>query len=452
MPPAKSLGVNELVISWNDDAISLSETAHRLGYRVYLEVTENQAAAAAAELNRTSWLSGLILSSAVNEKSPSENTLQGLHAAYPKLDLVVLSPHGKQPQMRGQLVYERNGVLQASSPTEQPWVDSNLAAVRLAEAFHPENVPAYTFAWGATASFQGQKGPDAPDYCLAIGEAGDFRAQLILGLPEDLQKSLATNDSDAWAMWKQVKSCLAFYDRRNSNSLKPIASVGVWTDNEVSAYEVVNLLTRHNLPVRVMPVGTLKVRSLDGLGVLIVFVSPTEDQAEIISHFAEQGGIAILVNAHGKFSWQSEKATRGNEQSVAYDEGKGRVFELMGGVTNPETFAQDVRRLMRNEKVPVSLWNSLTTLVVPYCETATGEMVLELLNYEPERAQVQVQVRGSFKSIRFESPERGCCEVLGGTFAKGFTEFVVPKLVIGGRVRLWPTPRSKASPDQKKRE
>ena len=449
MPSAKSLGVSELAIPWNDGARALSETAHQQGYRVYLEVTDDQVAAA-AELSRTSWLSGLILSSAANEKSPTENMLRALHAAHPKLDLVVLSPRGKQPQMRGQLVYERNGVLQASSPTEQPWVDSNLAAVRLAEVFHPESVPAYTFAWGAADSFQGQKGPGTADYCLAIGEAGAFHAELILELPEDLQKSLATNNPDAWAMWKQVKPCLVFNDHRNRNSLKPVSSVGVWTDNEASAYEAVNLMARHNIPVRVLPVGALSARSLNGLDVLIVFASPTEEQAGILSHFAEQGGTVVLVNAHGKFPWQPGKAARGNEQSVAYDVGQGRVFELTGAVTNPETFAQDVRRLMHKQKVPLTLWNSLTTLVVPYRDTATGETVLEFLNYEAEPVQVQIQVRGSFKSIRFESPERGCCEVVAGTFAKGFTEFVVSKLVIGGRLRLQPMLGAKTSRDRKK--
>jgi len=42
---------------------------------------------------------------------------------------------GKQPQMRGRLVVNRNGILQVSSPSSQPWLDTNLAAVRLAETF-----------------------------------------------------------------------------------------------------------------------------------------------------------------------------------------------------------------------------------------------------------------------------------------------------------------------------
>ena len=52
--------------------------------------------------------------------------------------------------------------------------------------------------------------------------------------------------------------------------------------------------------------------------------------------------------------------------------------------------------------------------------------------------QVQVQVKGSFRSIRFETPEQGCCESLKPTVRDGFTEFVVPSLNLAGRVYLQP--------------
>jgi hypothetical protein len=116
--------------------------------------------------------------------------------------------------------------------------------------------------------------------------------------------------------------------------------------------------------------------------------------------------------------------------------GKGRVIELKEPVSDPETFAQDVRRLMAQRDVPVNLWNSLTTLVVEYPEVRPGETIVELVNYDEERTQVQVQVKGNFREARFESPERGCCETLKTEHVNGFTEFVVPDLVSGGRIRL----------------
>ena len=91
---------------------------------------------------------------------------------------------------------------------------------------------------------------------------------------------------------------------------------------------------------------------------------------------------------------------------------------------------------MDKQRIPVSLWNSLTTLVVEYPGKKPGDATVELVNYDEEPTQVQVQVKGSFKSVRFESPEQGCCETLKPEHVDGFTNFVVPNLVSGGRVHL----------------
>lgn len=437
LPPAEKLGLNEIVIPWNDGEKASVASATRQGYRIYLQVDEQQSAAA-AKLSRTQPIAGLVVKLAGPEKDSAEKSLAALQAAYRKLDFRILSPWGKQPQMRGHLIFERDGVLQISSPTEQPWVDSNLAAVQLAEAFHPELKPAYTFSWGPARSFQGLKGPTAKDYCAAILEAGAFHADLILEVPDDFEKSLAANEADSWATWKQAQECTAFDARVKSDSLKRVSSVGVWTENEASAYEAVNLMVRHNIPVRVLPQGGFSAANLDGLDVLIIFAALDKLQAEVLSRFAQQGGTAILVNAHGKYSWQEQKATQNNERSVEYAVGDGRVLELVGGVANPEIFAQDVRRLMNRVKASLTTWNSLTTLVVPYRDTASAETVLELLNYAPDPVQVQIRVKGEFPLIRFESPEGKCCQALHGTIEKGFTEFVVRDLAIAGRVHLQP--------------
>jgi hypothetical protein len=49
--------------------------------------------------------------------------------------------------------------------------------------------------------------------------------------------------------------------------------------------------------------------------------------------------------------------------------------------------------------------------------------------------------------VRYETPERGCCEVLTPTHQDGFTQFDVPWLRIGGRVHLgaMPAPQRKRS-------
>ena len=74
----------------------------------------------------------------------------------------------------------------------------------------------------------------------------------------------------------------------------------------------------------------------------------------------------MLVNLPGTYPWDSSSGGKTSDHSVTYAVGKGRVIELGEAVSDPETFAQDIRRLMVKQDVPVSLWNSLTTLVVEY--------------------------------------------------------------------------------------
>jgi hypothetical protein len=208
-------------------------------------------------------------------------------------------------------------------------------------------------------------------------------------------------------------------------------------------------MARHNIPFRVLGKKELSTSGLKGIDVLVYFSTPTKERSGVISDFAMSGGTVVLVNARGSFPWQSSPAARHSDQANVYTVGKGRVIEFSGYVTDPETFAQDIRRLMSKERTPVTLWNSLTTLVVPYRDPRTDQMVLELINYEQEPLQVQVQVKGSFASIRYESPEQGCCEPLTPGFVDGFTEFVVPHLAIGGRVHLQAAADQKDDPVKK---
>jgi hypothetical protein len=435
IPAAKSLGVMEIAIPWSSDAMDFAQAAHAKGYQVYFEVPLQQAETT-AEAAAKAGIAGLILAPSLAEQQGAGDILQKLRLAYPKVSFRILLSNGKEPRMKGQIVSQRNGVLQETSATAQPWVESNLALVRLAQESHLDQRPLYSFAWDDSDPLQKQLGRDAADYELAIAEAGAFHADLILELSENLQKSLANDAPEAWTTWKQVQRFVDFYHRGNRDVPESVASVAVWTGDANGSYEPVNLMARHNIPFRVLSKKDLSTSGLKGMDVLVYFSAPTKEHTGVISDFAMSGGTVVLVNAHGTFPWQSTTPARHSDQANVYTVGKGRVIEFSGYITDPETFAQDIRRLMSKERTPVNLWNSLTTLVVPYRDPRTDQIVLELINYEQEPLQVQVQVRGRFASVRYESPEQGCCEALTPGFVDGFTEFVVPHVVIGGRVHL----------------
>ncbi len=434
IPPSANMGVKDLVVPW--DAETLIKIARKQGYRVYAEVRMAGVSGSPAPDKagiKARNLAGIVLNPSDSKPGQVDETLRQLRSAHPKLPVLVLDPKAKQPQMKGQLVIQQNGVLQVTSPTAQPWIDSNLALVRLDQVFRPGQTPLYQFQWDLSDPLQQEQGPDTPDYLLAVAEAGAFHADLILDLHPKLQTDLLQNSPAALTALNQINRYLEFCSRADRNAGAPEANVGVITDSYRNSYEPVNLLARHNIPFAALQPSDLKPHSLDAFDLLLVFATPDERTITAISEFASRGGVAVLIGAHGSFPWQSVQPVPAGEHAVSYASGKGRIIELPGPVIDPETFAQDVRRLIDKDRVMISLWNALTTVAVPY-GVSGREKIVEFVNYAQEPIPIQVRLKGSFPSIRYETPEEGCCESLTPVQRGGFTEFVLPSLRIAGRV------------------
>jgi protein-tyrosine-phosphatase len=430
--PAKELGLNELVLSWSDRFSPQARAAQRLGYRVYFEVSLGEAATAAE-----TGCEGIILTIRQSERAQLEKSLPKLRSAHPKLRFLLLNPNGKRPEMRGSLVIKRGSVLGVSSPTAQPWIDTNLALVKIEQRSHQGQAPLYTFSWGGLSdSGPQQSALTAADYMLAVAEAGAFHADLVLELDDRLQKSLGEHEPESWNLWNQVRSYATFYLHTAEQGLKAAANVAVVVDDLAASDEAMNLLARHNIPFEALRSVDLNEENLQGFDVVVVFANPDRGACERIADLATHGKTVVVVEAHGAYPWQNHDAVRLNEHTVSYTVGTGRVLELSEPVTDPETFAQDIRRLLGKQNALMSLWNGLTTVAVPYREHGRTVKVLEFVNYAAEPLRLQVQVKGSFASIRYETPEHQCCESLVPVNHNGFTEFVIPELRIGGRVHL----------------
>jgi protein-tyrosine-phosphatase len=335
--------------------------------------------------------------------------------------------------MRGSLIIKRDSVLEVSSPTAQPWIDTNLALIKTEQRSRRPQIPLYTFSWA-------DQGPQAilsaDDYSLAVAEAGAFKADLILQLDQHLQQGLNKHDSEAWALWNQVRSTLKFSANASAGELEPAANVAVIVDQLDPSDEVANLLSRHNIPFQVFIAADLKTEELKGFDIVIVFAKLDAETVERIKGLATGGATVVAVNAHGKYSWQSSQPVQLNEHATSFPVGNGKVLELAAPVSDPETFAQDIRRLLGKRNALLSLWNGLTTIAVPYEDRGAKMTLLELVNYAGEPLRLQVQVKGSFTTIRYETPEHGCCESLEPVRHDGFTEFVIPEIRIAGRVHL----------------
>jgi len=88
------------------------------------------------------------------------------------------------------------------------------------------------------------------------------------------------------------------------------------------------------------------------------------------------------------------------------------------------------------QRTTLGLWNSLTSVAIADRQDSNGETIVNLVNYALEAEPVQVQIKGHFSSIRYESPDEGCCQYLTPVQRGPFTEFVIPALFIRGKVHL----------------
>ncbi|MGH9449713.1 MAG: hypothetical protein ACRD11_04150 [Terriglobia bacterium] len=446
MPPAKSLGVVDVVISASQG--SLLQTAKKQGYRVYVEVDPERANAEAKASSKMG-LSGLIIGYAAGpegststpaaQDGSAEALIKRLRSAYPSLDVRLLQPGGKQPQMRGTMVLGKNRVFQVSSATHQPWIDSNVALIRFERAYDPGEKPLFDFKWDLVDSVEQRYGPPPEAYELAVAEAGAFHADVILPLHRHFQDGLAEGKPQAWKAWSGILRTIRFCAQDSDHSGQVdhlVANVGVFTGDYANSYEEVNLMARHNIPYRVLPPRELTADHLHGMAMIVVF-SPLDRAAEdAVQQVAENGGAAVLVGQQGNFPWHTSPPARKNDESAVYKVGSGKIVEVSTPILNPEPFAKDVWRLLSPPDRELTLWNALTTLAAAYETKDASTVQINLVNYSLTPLRVQARVKGTFSRIRVATPGRGCCVSLAPVVSDGFTGFVVPEFRVGARVDL----------------
>src|SRR5579875_1567551 len=436
IPPPTRIGVRELVVPWTPGNVRLMTTAKSLGYSVFAGVRAADAATA-ANAAASSGLAGIIVESesGTSGSNSVRGLLERLHRRYPRLAILELSSQGKQPQIRGNLVVSRDGVLVVSSPTEQPWIDSNVALARFVSALQPNKPPLFSFSWDLIDPLERRLGPQAADYALAVAEAGAMRADLILPVHPNLQKALADGNQAARREWERLKTYMHFYSAGNMPAGHPCADIAVVADNYDEAYEAMNLMARHNILFTVLRPSDVTLQRLMHLQMAIVFSRPEEQGLRALQAFASQAGTVVLVRLQGRFPWGVLSSTK-TEAGKTYNVDRGRVVELSEPVADPEAFAELVRNLLGSRDSLVRLWNALTVLVFAFREPHTNSMELELVNYAQQPQRVQVRVKGVFSKVRYETPEHGNYSEVRPENNGEYTEFVLPDLQIGGRVYL----------------
>src|SRR5688572_4447734 len=274
IPPPSALGVTTVVVPAGNAA--LVRTALGRGYRVLIEV---EAPVPSGFTPPAEGLAGVLVNGDISPQQVAE-IQQRLKSPGARVQAIVRG--GKWPHIRTNWVTKNGEVLQVSSRSAQPWLDSNAALLRIAGATAPGIRPLLTYAWQPATLADADEGPALEDYLVAIAEAGSFGGDLLLPLHPRFQRNLAVGQPAARIDWEEIRRYCAFYAWDLPQPYTPVANIGVIASDAAPWFEVMNLLLRHNLPFALVQTGNWASRELSSFDLLIVLDRPAAAQLEVL--------------------------------------------------------------------------------------------------------------------------------------------------------------------------
>jgi hypothetical protein len=428
VPPRDMLGIGTLLIPAANAAAVRDAIAK--GYSVYLEV---EAGALPAPSLPAQPVGGVVVTGGASAEQVRQ-VEQRLGASGVRVRAT--EEGGSWPHVRLNWVTLRNDVLQVSSRTAQPWIETNATLVRVAQVSgQGDRAPLLAYAWEPITVSDAHAGPGLDNYLVAIAEAGSFGFDLVLPLHQGFQRALLLGKPVARAEWQQIRRHVEFYGLDLPRRYRQVSNVAVVTADPAESYSALKLMTRHNLPYEVVAPGALQEPGIDSYRLVIALDPLAEDQLRHLGAFAAKGGTVVLAGGRSGHAWEGAELLEENEEQVGYRVGAGRVLELAEPASDPDKFAQDMRHVLAPEHRVLDIWNGVTVITGLYREPEGDTVLLTAVNYAHEAQPIQVRVQGTFSQVHFETPESDAV-LLPFRHRHGQTEFVLPALRIGGRVFL----------------
>ena len=233
-----------------------------------------------------------------------------------------------------------------------------------------------TYAWQPVTVADLDQGPRRENYLVAIAEAGSFGADLLLPLHERFERELLAGAPDARADWDrdpQVRRLL-----RVERAGRSIDRGQRWRGDgdPMRAFEMLNLLARHNLPFVTIVPAAVTAQTLAGIDLVVLLDEPT-------------GGR------------RARPPPRSPNRAARSSRPRARR-------PIPNTFALEMRQRLGSERRVVDVWNGITVLVAPYSRPASEDLVLTVVNYAAQPLPIQIRVRGRFSEVQYRSPRPAC--------------------------------------------
>jgi hypothetical protein len=330
-------------------------------------------------------------------------------------------------------------VNQAGGPTNLPWVDSNLATLRIARALTPGK--------GVWIDFDPPQAapPSADAYMLAVADPASYGARWVISLDDALRAGLTAKKQPAVDTWKKVATMLAFFEQhKQARTYQPAGSLAVVSNFAGSDWnfgeESLNLLPRLRESSQVIARSRTLGASLEGLQAIFYVDDepPGPKLRQKLTDFAKDGGILFVPS-----KWPNPEGTHIQAEPYLLFNlralGKGRLAVCKDDSPDVYDTVADIQNIISHRNDLLRLYNA-SSMNFFYQTSAQGKQgVIHLLNYSrrPASDGPLIFVKKPYRSARLVSPELPSpVELKWAPQEAGGAELSLPKISVYGAVEL----------------
>jgi hypothetical protein len=289
----------------------------------------------------------------------------------------------------------------SAGPTGEPWVDSNVWPVRLAQARTPG-----TQVWVRALPRDNNMLPGP--FIAAMADAAVAGGQWIITLSESLATGIAERKTEAIQAWKSITGAAAFFaQKRDWSDFQPEAVPGVLSDFKTSkAQDALNLITRSGQQYRIVLREGLRPEGLAGLKAIIdpdATVPPPAVRATVLD-FVNSGGILVAGPEWGAITGAVPSGP--HPRFDIFKVGQGTAAISRNAMNDPYLLATDAGIIISHRHDLLRFWNGgpLSAVFSSGKDRKRGLVQIAFYSNRPATGDTSLWVAGPWKAARMLTP------------------------------------------------
>ena len=285
----------------------------------------------------------------------------------------------------------------SAGPTGEPWVDSNVWPVRLAQARTPG-----TRVWVRALPRDNNMQPGP--FIAAMADAAVAGGQWIIHLSESLATGMAERKSEANQAWKSIAGAAGFFaQKRNWSHYQPEAVPGVLSDFKTpKAQDALNMITRSGQQYRIVMKEGLRPEWLAGLKAVVdpdAAIPPAAVRAAVLD-FVNSGGILVAGPEWGAIPGGVPSGP--HPRFDMFKLGKGTAAISKSALNDPYLLATDAGVIISHKHDLLRFWNGgpLSAVFSAAPDRNRGLVQIAFYSNRPATGDTSLWVAGPWKAAR----------------------------------------------------